>query len=122
MPLMDRYTEIIVEEDLLPQVVRELVDMAMDQNHVEVVHGVVGRVILAQTDLAEAWYQKAIAKEQGEKVPESDVAQSNTPESETSDAANVAASELSITVPVKRGPGRPRTIQPAPSVSNGEES
>jgi hypothetical protein len=94
MPLMREYTEIIVEEDLLPQVVRELVAMATNQNHVEVTHGVSGRVILVHPDLAEQWYQLKTATE-------------DDPD------------EVPIPVPVKRGPGRPRKIQP--SASNGEE-
>lgn len=62
MPLMHQYTEIIVEEGLLPQVVRELVEMAIDQNHVEVTYGVSGRVILVHPDLAEKWYQLKVSQ------------------------------------------------------------
>jgi len=146
MPLMREYTEIHVEESLLPQVVRELTQMAVDQNHVEVTHGVTGRVVLVHPELAEFWYQQTIAKESNEVLteatdvepepvettPETTVAESNTPESETPEpasepdpvvaAANIAANELSIAVPVKRGPGRPRKNPPVPSVSHGEES
>ena len=95
MPLMREYTEIIVEEALLPQVCRELLELAANPNLVEVVHGVVGRVILAHPDLAEAWYQKVMG--------------------EADDPADVP-----IPIPVVRAKGRPRNI---PSASpDGEES
>ncbi len=59
MPLMHHYTEITVEEDLLPQIVRELLELAEDPNHVDVTHGTHGRVILAHSALAEKWYLAA---------------------------------------------------------------
>ena len=55
MPLMHQFMEIIVEEGLLPQIVRELVELAEDQNHIEVTYGVAGRVILVHPGLAEKW-------------------------------------------------------------------
>jgi hypothetical protein len=94
MPLMRQYTEIIVEEGLLPQIVRELVEMAEDQNHIEVSYGVAGRVILVHPDLAEKWYQQKV--------------------SEAEDPQDVP-----IPVPVVRDPGQPRNI--ATSASDGEE-
>ena len=62
------FTEIWVEEDLLPQVIRELTELAEDQNHVEVTHGVSGRVVLAHPVLAEIWYQKVMAKNAAEEA------------------------------------------------------
>lgn len=115
------YTEIIVEEDILPQVLRELTILAEDQNHVEVTHGVAGRVVLVHPDLAEAWYQKVTTK--ADVLTE---ATAEAPVEATVPAPAAAPDEVlakaTIPVPVKREPGRPRTIQPAPSVSNGEES
>ena len=64
MPLMRDYTEITVEEILLPQVVRELLEMAAHPNYVEVSYGATGRVVLAHTELAEAWYQKHLAEDE----------------------------------------------------------
>jgi hypothetical protein len=70
MPLMREWTEITVDEDLLVPVVRELLDMAVNPNHVEVVHGTSGRTILVERHLAEHWYQERLRRD--EKVPEED--------------------------------------------------
>ena len=78
MPLMREYTEIIVDEGLLPQVVRELVELAENQNHVEVVHGTVGRVILVHPKLAEIWYEKVTAA----KAPGNEAASDSEPAKE----------------------------------------
>jgi hypothetical protein len=61
---MREWTEITVDEDLLSSVVRELLDMAMDPNHVEVVYGQAGRVILAEVHLAEHWYQERLKRQE----------------------------------------------------------
>ena len=91
---MREYTEIIVEESLLPQVVRELLEMATDPNYVEVSYGATGRVVLAHTELAEAWYQKHLAEDE-------------------------KRSEIPIPIPVQRDKDSPRNI---PSASpDGEE-
>lgn len=66
MPLMREWTEIDVEEDLLVQVVQELLALAADPNHVEVVYGTTGRVILAEVHLAEHWYLERLKKEEAE--------------------------------------------------------
>lgn len=93
---MRQYTEIIPEEGLLPQVVRELVEMAEDQNHIEVTYGAAGRVVLVHPDLAEKWYQQKVAKPEEEKdVP------------------------IPVPVPTAEAP-TPRNV--APSASDGEES
>ena len=93
---MRQYTEIIAEEGLLPQVVRELVEMAEDQNHIEVTYGVAGRVILVHPGLAEKWYQQKVAEADKEK-----------------DAP------IPVPVPTAEAP-TPRNV--APSASDGEES
>lgn len=145
------FTEIWVEESLLPQVIRELTELAEDQNHVEVTHGVAGRVVLAHPVLAEIWYQKVMAKNAAEEVAaepaetttaEEPVAESvepvvptvvvETPDDDkvspesTTSVSTSSESTKTLTEewvpPVKRGPGRPRKYPPAPSVSNGEES
>lgn len=91
-----QFMEIIVEEGLLPQIVRELVEMAEDQNHVEVTYGVAGRVILVHPGLAEKWYQQKVAEAEEEKdVP------------------------IPVPVPTAEAP-TPRNV--APSASDGEES
>lgn len=66
MPLMREWVEIHVEEDLLVHVVRELLSLAVNPNHVEVIYGTAGRVILAEIHLADAWYQMRLAKEEEE--------------------------------------------------------
>lgn len=142
MTLREEFTEVVVEDDLLPQVVRELTQLAENQNHVEVTHGVNGRVVLVHPVLAELWFQKVMAKNEAEDSGDSDVEdngdsdvveapddsevspESTVAESTTSESASpVAQAPTEEWVPpVKRGPGRPRKYPPAPSVSNGEES
>lgn len=55
---MRSYMVISAPEDLLPQVLRELLELAADANYVEVVAGDVGRVIHVHPEVAEAWYAK----------------------------------------------------------------
>jgi hypothetical protein len=69
MPLMRQWVEITVGEDLLIPVVRELLDMAVDPNQVEVVHGDIGRVILAEVHLAEHWFQERLRRDTVDTVP-----------------------------------------------------
>lgn len=69
MPLMQNWTEITVDDDLLVPVLKELLALAIDPNHVEVSNGASGRVILVDVDLAEIWYQHMLKKagsEEGE--------------------------------------------------------
>lgn len=72
MPLMREWVEITVDEDLLIPVVRELLDMAVNPNHVEVVYGTTGRVILAEVHLAEHWYQERLKRHEAENLPKDD--------------------------------------------------
>lgn len=123
MPLMRDWTEITVEEGLLSQVVRELLALAEDPNHVEVTYGVTGRVILAESSLAERWYQEV--NKTPEEHPDTTV-QGHGYEvvaTEEFDPAKTPAADSELaTLPVKRGPGRPRkTIPVPPSASDGEE-
>jgi hypothetical protein len=67
---MRLWTEITVDEDLLIPVVRELLDMAVNPNQVEVIHGENGRVILVEVHLAEHWYRERLKRD--EEVPEED--------------------------------------------------
>ena len=131
MPLMREWTEITVDEDLLSSVVRELLDMAMDPNHVEVVYGTEGRVILAEVHLAEHWYLERLKKEEqkNESIGDTEVhasgfevaAQSKVDETDTAQSTSVKGTEHLVPLPVKRGPGRPRNA-PSPSASpDGEE-
>ena len=72
MPLMREWTEIAVDEELLVPVVRELLDMAVNPNQVEIVHGTHGRVILAEVHLAEHWYQERLKRDTEEVVAPAD--------------------------------------------------
>jgi hypothetical protein len=140
MPSMRNWTEIMVDEDLLIPVLRELLAVATNPNNVDVVHGTTGRVILAHVDVAEAWYQATLKKNQGdegsaeetEKVAEEPIEKSaSQPETvavvedssvpvtelETFAMSEVDIAKVSATMfgtpaplPVKRGPGRPRKI------------
>lgn len=78
MPLMRDWTEIVVDEDLLAPVVRELLALATDPNHVEVVYGTTGRVILADVELAEIWYQSTLKAQPSADSSDDIVAASNT--------------------------------------------
>jgi hypothetical protein len=66
-----KWTEIAVDEDLLIPVVRELLDMAADPSHVEIIHGTNGRLILAEVHLAEHWYRERLKRD--EKASKEDV-------------------------------------------------
>lgn len=113
MPLMRNWTEITVEEGLLTQVVQELLALAESPNHVEVTHGVTGRIILAEAELAERWFREV------NKDPD---AETEVTPNGNSDLATTATSDSELaTLPVKRGPGRPRKIPVPPSASDGEE-
>lgn len=58
---MREYTEIVVEDDdLLPQILRELLALAAKPDYVDVVQGERGRVIHAHPDIADAWYEKFV--------------------------------------------------------------
>lgn len=134
MPLMKEWVEIHVDEDLLIPVVRELLDMAVNPNHVEVVYGTEGRVILAETHLAEHWYQDRLKRDEdnGTEVHAGAyevVASAKTPDEGTDEVVASATTsqqgtEELIPLPAKRGPGRPRNAPaPTPSASpDGEES
>jgi hypothetical protein len=128
---MREWTEITVDEDLLSSVVRELLDMAMDPNHVEVVYGQAGRVILAEVHLAEHWYQERLKRQEDdgtevhaggfEVVASEDVEPANVAQSSI-EPARVQRTEDLAPLPVKRGPGRPRNTPLVPSASpDGEE-
>lgn len=132
MPLMNEWTEIHVDEDLLIPVVRELLDMAVNPNHVEVVYGTEGRVILAEVHLAEHWYQERLKRDENngtevhagayEVVASASTAQEGTDEVVAGATTSQQGTEELIPLPVKRGPGRPRNA-PTPSASpDGEES
>ena len=122
MPLMREWTEITVDEDLLPSVVRELLDMAVNPNQVEVVHATNGRAILAEVHLAEHWYQERLKREEVQDLPLDDfqtmvasevVAQSNISIENTAQSSSaerikpedVAWSNTAqpVVPPVKRG-------------------
>jgi hypothetical protein len=122
--MRSEYTTIDVDPDLLGQVLRELFAMATDPNLVEVTDAEFGRVILVHPELAEAWYQKAVAKEQESEQAETEVVAeaTNVPEvvaESTNEVSNIASASIEEP-PVKRGPGRPRKVVFA-SASNGEE-
>ena len=61
---MQQYMVISAPEDLMPQVLRELLQLASDPNFVEVVAGDVGRVIHVHPEVAEAWYAKVTEAQQ----------------------------------------------------------
>lgn len=103
MPLMREWTEITVEEGLLPSVVRELLDMAVNPNHVEVVYGTAGRVILAEVHLAEHWYQERLKQQNTQDLPLEDfqtlaasevVAQSSVPVEDAAQSNILEADEV----------------------------
>ncbi len=120
MPLMRDWTEITVEEGLLIQVVQELLTLAESPNHVEVTYGVMGRVILAESQLAERWFQE-VNKDPDAETEVHGHGYKVTP-NEDSDLATIAMSDSELaTLPVKRGPGRPRKVPVPPSASDGEE-
>lgn len=134
MPLMKEWVEIHVDEDLLIPVVRELLDMAVNPNQVEVVYGTEGRVILAEIHLAEHWYQERLRREENtgtevhagayEVVASANTASEGTDEVVAGATTPQQGTEELIPLPAKRGPGRPRTAPaPTPSASpDGEES
>lgn len=134
MPLMKEWVEIHVDEDLLIPVVRELLDMAVNPNQVEVVYGTEGRVILAEIHLAEHWYQERLKRDEDtgtevhagayEVVASATTASEGTDEVVASTTTSQQGTEELIPLPAKRGPGRPRTAPaPTPSASpDGEES
>lgn len=144
---MRQWVEITVDEDLLVPVVRELLDMAVDPNHVEVIHGDVGRVILAEVHLAEHWFQERLKRDavDGVPLPEDDLVVSSAaeveppspapepvpaaPEPDTGPVVVTPPAPLPAPPPVPPGPpvasSRPpvrRTTSTKPSASlNGEE-
>lgn len=66
---MQEYTIITVPADLLPQIVGELLQFAVNPDHVDVFHGVHGREIHAHPEVANAWYQARQQKPATEPVP-----------------------------------------------------
>jgi len=142
---MRDWTEIVVDEELLIQVVQELLVMADSPNHVEVAHGTAGRVILAEAALAERWYQSTLNREPVatsttetevelaiEEVAEAPLEMPVGLETEERAFQVVEVPVLAtgesvqetpdlVPLPVKRGPGRPRKVT-STSASNGEES
>jgi hypothetical protein len=117
MPLMKEWVEIHVDEDLLIPVVRELLDMAVNPNHVEVVYGTEGRVILAEIHLAEHWYQERLKRDE----ESSTEVHAGSYEVVASANTSQQGTEELIPLPAKRGPGRPRNAPPSAS-PDGEES
>lgn len=67
---MREYTVITVPQDLLPQIVGELLSFASNPDYVEVVDGVVGRVIHAHPQVADAWFEARTKIENPEPEPE----------------------------------------------------
>lgn len=142
MPLMREWIEITVDEDLLSSVVRELLDMATDPNHVDVINGPVGRVILAEAHLAHHWYQERLKLQEDKKtelpavnpetvvVPKEEVVVPLTvvapapvfDMSDTARSSNAKGTEDLVPLPVKRGPGRPRNALSPSASPDGEES
>lgn len=125
MPLMNEWVEIAVDEDLLVQVVRELLALATNPNHVEVVYGTAGRVILCEVHLADAWYQLRLSQQDdGTEVHASGFEVVATEDVDVADSANTTnkGTEELVPIPAIRGPGRPKKA-PQPSASpKGEES
>lgn len=129
MPLMRDWTEITVDEGLLSQVVRELLQLTDDPNHVEVVYGTTGRVILADVDLAERWFQAATKKQEDETETNIEVvghglevvANEEVDVADSPTATSEVAEKDPGPLPVKRGPGRPRKTPLPFSASDGEE-
>jgi hypothetical protein len=136
---MKDYTVIAVDPDLLPQVLRELFAIATNPDLIEVNESDHGRVVHAHPEVAEAWYQQAVAngstppEEVAEVVAESKevLAAASKAEDAPEEVAEVVAESKevlatamthqdSVPEPVKRGPGRPRKEVPT-SASDGEE-
>lgn len=65
---VDHY-RMLIPEDMLPDIVGQLLNFAVDPNHVEVVHGDTGREVLVATWVGDAWYAEHLAvkklKEEG---------------------------------------------------------
>jgi ParB-like chromosome segregation protein Spo0J len=136
---MKDYTVIAVDPDLLPQVLRELFAIATNPDLVEVNESDYGRVIHAHPEVAEAWYQQAVAngstpsEEVAEVVAESKEVLATASKAEDAPEEVVAESKKVLATattaqnsvpepePVKRGPGRPRKEASPTSASNGEE-
>lgn len=94
---MREHTVITVPADLLPEVLRQLLEIATDPNLVEVADEERGRVIRAHPDVAEAWYQAKVAEMEKPKAVEQE-------------QAKVTETKQS------------KTQNQKPSASNGEES
>lgn len=117
MPLMREWTEITVDEDLLIPVVQELLAMAMDPNHVEVVYGVTGRVILAEVHLAEHWYLERLKREEEENAAKDVEVHAGGFEVVASAKVEPSTEKTQVPLPAKRGSA------PKPSASpDGEET
>jgi hypothetical protein len=57
MTMIEKTVIIVEDQDLMPQILRELLAYAARPDLVEVVHGDGGQEIWAHPDVAEAWYQ-----------------------------------------------------------------
>jgi hypothetical protein len=113
MPSMREWTEITVDEDLLIPVVRELLDMAVNPNQVEIVHGTNGRVILAEVHLAEHWYQERLKRD--EEIPAED------PQSSVQTEVVAAAEKIVAPAPLPPPPP-PAPVPPVPAPKKLESS
>lgn len=142
MPLMREWVEIHVDEDLIVDVVRELLALAADPNHVEITYGTAGRVILAEVHLADIWYQMRVAKEDNGNKEEVDKEVGEVPDTQvhasgfeviatakvepsTSVATTVPtpAKRVQVTQPSRTAPMLPTRPAVKPSASpNGEDS
>jgi hypothetical protein len=109
MPLMREWVEIHVDEDLLVHVVRELLSLAVNPNHVEVIYGTAGRVILAEIHLADAWYQMRVAKEKEAEGDGTEVHASGFEviASEQVEKPTSAEAKTTVPTPAKRAPVKP---------------
>lgn len=106
---MRDYLVISVPADLLPQVLRDLLDLAADPNLVEVTDAEMGKVIHAHPQLAEAWYQKINAPAKQVSAPKAAAAEVPKPVVPTPESP--APKVLATDVPAKK----------ATSASDGEE-
>lgn len=107
-----KWTEIHVEDSVFIDVMKELVALATDQNHVEVTYGESGRVILAHPDLAEQWFD---AVQRGPIVDDGPVDAVDVVESE-----NVAQTTFDEAV-AAAAPAETSAEEPAAEASIGNE-
>ena len=124
MPLMREWVEIHVDEDLLVHVVRELLSLAVNPNHVEVIYGTAGRVILAEIHLADAWYQMRLAKEEEEAAAAEEGSAEREPSTEVATEVHASGFEVVATAKVDNKTSAQATTVPTPAkrVSAGKTS